>query len=137
MSRRWCGFTTALAGCLLGMGAYAEVPTPNILRGKGLECVEPVDVMRKDHMQFLKHQRDDTVHRGIRTAKHSLIECLNCHTHKDQEGRFISINAPGQFCESCHAYASVKMDCFECHATKPRTPTVHPDRGGLGALRHE
>ena len=24
------------------------------------------------------------------------------------------------FCVSCHAYAAVKIDCFECHATKPQ-----------------
>ena len=35
----------------------------------------------------------------------------------------IPVNAPGQFCESCHTYAAVKMDCFECHATVPDART--------------
>lgn len=31
------------------------------------ECVEPVGVMRKDHMEFLKHKRDETMREGVRT----------------------------------------------------------------------
>ena len=27
--------------------------------------------------------------------------------------------APGDFCLSCHSYAAVKIDCFECHSGKP------------------
>ncbi len=103
--------------------AAAELPKPSPPRGDGAQCVEPTDVMRRDHMRFLMHQRDETMHRGIRTKKHSLVECLNCHTQKDEQGRFVSINAPGQFCQECHAYSGVKMDCFECHATTPRQPT--------------
>jgi hypothetical protein len=26
--------------------------------------------------------------------------------------------APGDFCVSCHTYAAVRIDCFECHASK-------------------
>ena len=35
-------------------------------------CVEPTDVMRKEHYLFLLHQRDKTVIDGIRTKNHSL-----------------------------------------------------------------
>jgi hypothetical protein len=31
----------------------------------------------------------------------------------------VSINAAGQFCQSCHATAAVSIDCFQCHATRP------------------
>jgi hypothetical protein len=24
------------------------------------------------------------------------------------------------FCQSCHTYAAVKLDCFECHTNKPQ-----------------
>ncbi|MDH3637873.1 MAG: hypothetical protein OES09_05350 [Gammaproteobacteria bacterium] len=106
----------------------AEVPVPSFPAGEGSECVEPTDVMRRNHMTFLLHQRDRTVHDGIRTTQHSLVECLNCHTAKDDQGLFIPVNAPGQFCQSCHAYSGVKMDCFECHASKPR-PTADTARG--------
>lgn len=86
-------------------------------------CVEPTDVMRRDHMRFLFHQRDKTVHEGIRTKRHSLVGCIDCHSSNDQSGKPIPINAPGQFCQSCHAYAGVKMDCFQCHATTPPVQT--------------
>jgi hypothetical protein len=86
---------------------------------KGDACVEPTDVMRRDHMQFLMHQRDDTVHGGIRGAKHSLVGCIDCHAQADAQGAAIPVNAKGQFCESCHRFAGARMDCFECHATVP------------------
>ena len=31
----------------------------------GTQCVEPADVMRRRHMDFLKHQRDETVLGGV------------------------------------------------------------------------
>lgn len=82
-------------------------------------CVEPVAVMRRDHMTFLTHQRDRTVHEGIRTKRHSLVGCIDCHVSTEPNGQPIPIDAAGQFCESCHIYAGVKMDCFECHAATP------------------
>jgi hypothetical protein len=101
------------------------LPTPPPARSqvsKTQGCVEPTEVMRKNHMRFLLHQRDETVHEGIRTKKFSLVECVNCHSSDDQNGRPIAINAPGQFCQSCHAYTSVHIDCFQCHATTPAAP---------------
>ncbi len=118
---RWCAIL--LPAMLYAAVAAAEVPVPSPPRGDGAQCVEPTEVMRRDHMKFLMHQRDETMHRGIRTTKHSLVECLSCHTRKDDEGRFVSINAPGEFCQECHAYSGVTMDCFGCHATTPRQPT--------------
>ena len=70
-------------------------------------------------MELLLHQRDETVHRGVRTKKHSLVECIACHAEKDADGDFVAINADGQFCQGCHTKAAVSMDCFQCHATKP------------------
>ena len=104
---------------LLTTTAIADINLPDLPRGKGEACVEPTELMRRDHMDLLNHQRDLTVHSGIRTRKHSLVECVECHIQRDDEGRFISINAPGQFCRECHAFAAVKVDCFECHATQP------------------
>ena len=113
----------------LVVAAESRVPMPDITRGEGAQCVEPTDVMRRDHMRFLKHQRDETVHRGIRTTKHSLTGCIGCHAQRDASGKAIPVNATGQFCESCHSYAAVSMDCFECHATVP-------DEGAtMGAVR--
>lgn len=107
----------------LAVAGESRVPTPELTRGKGEQCVEPNDVMRRDHMRFLEHQRDDTVHQGIRATKHSLVGCIDCHAQRETSGEAIPVNAPGQFCESCHTYAAVKMDCFECHATVPDAKT--------------
>ena len=109
---------------------FADTPLPSLPKGKGEQCVEPTEVMRRDHMKFLMHQRDETMHRGIRTKKHSLIECLDCHTQTNKQGTYISVNADGEFCQACHAYSGVKMDCFECHATTPRQPTSVSVRSG-------
>ena len=96
-------------------GGLPELPAAT----RGEQCVEPVDVMRRDHMTMLFHQRDRTMYQGERSSPHSLVGCLSCHTQKDSQGTYIPINAPGQFCESCHSYASVNIDCFGCHATRP------------------
>jgi len=107
---------------LLSITAFADESgslLPVIPPAMGDACVEPNDVMRREHMEFLMHQRDDTVHSGIRGAKHSLVGCIGCHVQKDAQGAAIPVNAKGQFCESCHSFAGASMDCFECHATVP------------------
>ena len=94
---------------------------------QGEHCVEPLEIMRTDHMNLLFHQRDKTMYDGVRDSKHSLIGCLSCHTQKDDAGDYIPINAEGQFCQICHDYAAVKIDCFECHATTPGAQVVVGD----------
>ena len=97
----------------------ADVPLPDIPKGKGDKCVEDTDFMRKNHMELILHQRDETVHKGIRTKKHSFKECINCHAVKDADNVPVSFKSPKHFCNSCHTYAAVKIDCFECHASRP------------------
>lgn len=121
----------ALAAALLVAAGYAgnsriaepSWPQARTRFSEAQGCVEPTDIMRKDHMTFLFDQRDKTVHQGIRTKRHSLVGCVNCHASMDQNGKPIPINAAGQFCQSCHAYTGVKMDCFQCHATTPAMTT--------------
>ena len=116
----------AVAGLLPGTGiapdtqAADRVPLPALVKAhKGESCVEPLPVIRRDHMKFLLHQRDDTVHEGIRGARHSLVGCIDCHATKDEAGQWVRIDAPGQFCATCHEYVSVTIDCFGCHAALP------------------
>lgn len=100
-----------------GVAAFAGGIAPTIERAaKGERCVEEVGEMRRNHMRFLKHQRDDTVHGGIRGARHSLKGCIECHAGS-QTGSVAQ--GPQDFCVACHRYAAVKIDCFECHATRP------------------
>ena len=107
----------------LGLGVIAspraDVVTPQVPAAKGEQCVEPVEIMRRDHFKFITHQRDLTVHQGIRTPRYSLAGCINCHATKTAAGEYLPVNAQGEFCETCHTYAAVKIDCFSCHATVP------------------
>ena len=98
--------------------AAGRVPRPAIEKGKGEQCVEDVQFMRKNHMKLLKHQRDQTVHKGIRTRQHSLNGCIECHASQKTGS---VIGSDQNFCQACHSYAAVKLDCFECHASNPGT----------------
>lgn len=102
----------------------SRVPLPTPPKAKAsipdTECVEPLEVMRRQHGHFLKHHRDKTMHEGIRTKQHSLIECINCHvTPSADAGHYPSIQSETHFCRNCHSYAAVNIDCFQCHASKP------------------
>lgn len=87
-------------------------------------CVEPTEYMRSNHFELLLHERDLTVHEGIRIKKKSLTECVECHVSREEDGKPIPINAEGQFCQRCHNFTAVKIDCFQCHSTVP-----NPDKG--------
>ena len=101
-----------------------RMPKPTLERGKGDKCVEDTEYMRKNHMKLLLHQRDETVHKGIRTKKYSLQNCIECHASQKTNS---VIGSDQNFCQTCHTYASVKLDCFECHATKPKAAgAFHP-----------
>ena len=122
MIRNPTGIGGLLGLLLLCSGTIAQESgtlLPVIPPGTGERCVEPTDVMRREHMQFLMHQRDATVYAGIRGARHSLVGCIDCHAQTDAQGAAIPVDAEGQFCESCHGFTGVSLDCFECHASVP------------------
>jgi len=117
----------ALAGFAIALGVAAawaaardgtapRVPKPALVQAKGDACVEDAGFMRRNHMQLLAHQRDRTTRLGIRTAAHSLKGCVECHA-SPATGSVAA--AQEDFCQSCHGYAAVRIDCFECHAAKP------------------
>ena len=84
-------------------------------------CVEPTEDMRTNHMKYLLHQRDATVYEGIRTEQHSLHECINCHVSDAADAP--RVDSDRHFCNSCHTYTAVTIDCFQCHADRPvKTP---------------
>ncbi len=91
----------------------AESSLPKIDIGKGGECVKDVQWMRKNHMHLLVHQRDETVHKGIREEKSSLKTCIECHASIKDDS---VIARDDSFCVACHKYEAVKLDCFECHS---------------------
>jgi len=107
------------AAALLAAPAFeaaAGVDLPKLERGKGEKCVEDTQFMRRNHMDLLKHHRDETMRRGIRTTKHSLKGCVECRA-SEKTGSVAA--SKDDFCAACHSYASVKLDCWDCHATKP------------------
>jgi cytochrome c553 len=118
--RTWLRLAVLAAAAALmaapSLEAAAGVDLPKLEKGKGEKCVEDTQFMRRNHMDLLKHQRNETMRKGIRTTKHSLKQCVECHA-SEQTG---SVAASKQdFCVACHSYASVKLDCWDCHATKP------------------
>ena len=110
---------TAVAGGANGVG-------PVIPKAKGEQCVEDTNVMRRDHMKYLKKHRDETLREGIRTEQYSLKQCLECHAPAGNTAEPTRVEGE-HFCETCHVYAGVTIDCFECHATKPeKSAQFHP-----------
>jgi hypothetical protein len=118
----------------LGLAAFVLVGslpvTYNLLAGKAAgepdltlgtqakECVLPAKEMRATHMKVLDEWRDRVVRddervvhaSGGRTFRMSLTgTCLGCHTQK------------AEFCDRCHGYAAVDLDCFGCHLTPEPT----------------
>ena len=126
--------TVLLTACSI---AAAGSLTPELPPSKAgvAECVEPTDVMRKQHYSFLKHQRDLTMHEGVRTKKHSLNECISCHIQPREDGSIPKHDESDHFCNTCHEYAAVKIDCFECHADKGADLMGKPGHGTKGGTQ--
>ena len=83
--------------------AYSGGP-PQLEKAKGDACIRETDWMRRNHMDFLKHRRGQTVREGLRIRSESLVKCAECHQSHEK------------FCDQCHNYVGVAPDCFECHS---------------------
>lgn len=111
-----------LAGMALALSfsvttpARADISMPDVAKPKGEKCVAPTAEMRASHFEKILHQRDQTVHKGVRTKTFSLKECINCHVPENTTVRFSDDN---HFCSACHIQAAVTIDCFQCHADRP------------------
>ena len=133
--------TAVVTAAVLSLGvasgqAQADAPKPVITKAvKGEQCVEDTEYMRKNHMKLLNVHRDKTVIEGVRTPKHSLKECINCHA-SEKTGSVAT--AKEDFCVSCHSYAAVKIDCFDCHSTKPQgSAAMHPLNAETAHYKHK
>jgi predicted CXXCH cytochrome family protein len=112
-------------------GVAKGVPMPVIARGQGDSCVEDTEFMRRNHMTLLQHEHGEPRSKDIPRTGHSLKECLACHTVMGPDARPVTADSPEHFCRSCHDYAAVKIDCFDCHRSRgrrvasrrPREPT--------------
>lgn len=88
-----------------------DKPTPKIQEGQ-VQCVESAEWMKANHMKLLDQWRHSVVREQDREytstsgkvfTKSLSNTCLDCHSNKSE------------FCDSCHTYASVKLNCFGCH----------------------
>ncbi len=126
-----CGLLVLLWG--LGLPLWAAVPVPDLDIGQGGHCVDDPRFMRLNHMTLMLHQRDQTVRLGIRGGKYSLAGCVDCHASKVNHS---VLGSNHNFCQGCHVYAAVNIDCFECHSSSPRPsavgPVATPPQGGSG-----
>lgn len=114
----------SLAGAFLASAAAADFEertyvTPGSEAAALSQCVRETGFMRRNHMELLKHQRDATVHQGIRATTDSLAGCIDCHVSYDEQQQPVSVYSSGQFCNACHEFAAVDLSCFGCHATVP------------------
>lgn len=113
---KWLG--AAFAAALLFSASISGADTDkHRIDAKGDKCVRDTEFMRRNHMVMLKHQRDDTMRKGIRTTQFSLKNCVDCHASPKNNS---VIGTNDNFCQGCHAYVAVKLDCFECHSSKPK-----------------
>ncbi|MEJ2405086.1 MAG: sulfur reduction protein DsrJ [Candidatus Thiodiazotropha sp.] len=105
------------------MQAFGEsaLVTKSSKAAKLSSCVAPTAEMRRNHMDYLKHERDETVREGIRNTKYSLVECIDCHASHDDNGQPVPVTDEGEFCQVCHGYVAVSPPCFQCHRTTPET----------------
>lgn len=121
-----------------GCGEAETKASPNLetAKAKAEQCVEPTADMRVNHMKYLLHERDETMYEGIRGKKHSFKACINCHVPAEKDGKpvnyLVDDHATAKlntdhFCATCHAYVSVKLDCFECHSDNPESSEMPAD----------
>jgi hypothetical protein len=117
------------AGAAPGRAGEGGVPLARPPLPASGQCLEPSETMRRDHMTYLLHQRDETVRGGIRGAKYSLRACIACHAQPMAASADPAKRSVLPFCAACHDYAAVTVDCFSCH-----TPTTtEPVRAALGS----
>jgi hypothetical protein len=105
------------AGAMAAPSGGVRTPVPAVEPALQGPCIADPATMRREHPNLLRHQRDETVHQGIRGAKASLQGCIACHA-STKTGSVAA--AQTDFCVACHSYTAVKVDCFECHASKPQ-----------------
>ena len=105
---------------LIAGAAYADGHLgPSIPKALGDPHPEGNLFMRTNHMNLMKHDRDETVRFGNRDIEYSIKECVACHVVAGPDALPISVENKQHFCSTCHEYAAVKIDCFQCHNSKP------------------
>lgn len=133
---------TLLLGLILAIGgpAFAQDSGfgPDIPKASGEPHPEGNDYMRRWHMTMMRHDRDLTMYDGNRNVGASIGECFECHTVKDANNIPVTFGDERHFCRTCHDYAAVRIDCFDCHRSTPEgfeEPQPHASYRALPARR--
>ncbi|MCB1368158.1 MAG: hypothetical protein KDK00_10380 [Rhodobacteraceae bacterium] len=95
---------------------------PVIPRASGKPHPEGNEFWRINHMLLMVHDRDQTMRLGNREVQASLAECVDCHAVNGADGAPVSAEDERHFCRTCHDYVAVKIDCFQCHNSRPEAP---------------
>ncbi len=103
---------------LLLLGIAPVLAAPVVDRARSGPCVDDPKLMRRMHMEILKHGRDESVLRGVRDPRHAFAGCVDCHASRS-DGKVVG--SERHFCQGCHTYAAVSLDCFECHSSSARS----------------
>lgn len=121
-----------LAGALFALAGCGPVEGPQMMQARGDQCVEPLEVIRRDHMKLLSHEKDQAVLFGVRNPNHSIRGCVECHVSPTASRD----DPSSHFCLNCHSFNAVRMDCFQCHADKPANDyhfhALNPHGPGFG-----
>lgn len=114
-----CAAAMLAAAAYLAFAADTPEALPAAATADTTGCIYPKEYMQSHHMQVLADWKESAAHEGPdavmrapdgRRFQKDLATCLGCH----QENRM--------FCFSCHTYANVKPDCWNCHISPQDLP---------------
>ena len=120
MKRFLAAFLLLAALALPTLASAGDATGPQIPKASGEPHPEGNLYMRINHMNLMKHDRDETVRSGDREINASLKECVECHAVNGADNQPVSYESEEHFCRVCHDYVAVKVDCFQCHNSKPQ-----------------
>lgn len=122
-----------MMAALVAAPGSAEGLFPDIPKALGEPHPEGNEWWRVNHPSLLMHDRDLTVIDGIRDIDASIKTCVACHAVEGPDAAPVTIESPQHICRTCHDYVGVKIDCFQCHNSRPEQAdwaAVLPSLGG-------
>ena len=122
-----------MMAALLAAPSFAQGLLPSIPQALGEPHPEGNEYWRINHPALLSHSRDETVLEGIRDVDASIKTCVACHAVEGPDAAPVTIASPEHICRTCHEYVAVKIDCFQCHNSRPEEAdwaAVLPSLGG-------
>ncbi len=122
-----------IMAALLVSPSFAQGLFPDIPKALGEPHPEGNEFWRINHPALLSHDRDLTVLEGIRDIDGSIKSCVACHAVEGPDAAPVTYESPQNTCRVCHDYTAVKIDCFQCHNSRPEEgdwAAVLPSLGG-------